>query len=125
MSRTFRLVVTLLVLLSSSVLLSTPPARSEPLRLGAIMTDPSGVRFQVLRYGVLNLATQAGSEALYRRINRSAGIVCKATPITRPVFRADTERCRQNAISLAVAAIGSERLIAVHAAHSTRHGQRG
>jgi|JI7StandDraft_1071085.scaffolds.fasta_scaffold292537_2 UrcA family protein len=125
MSRTARFIITALLLLSSGVLLSTPPARSESLRLSAILSTPEGLRYQVLRYGDIDLATQAGSEALYRRINRSATTVCQTTPVTRPVFRADIERCRQNAISIAVAAIGTERLVAIHAAHSARRMRRG
>lgn len=125
MSRIFSFMICACLLLSSSVLLSMPVAGAEPLRLSAVMTGPGGLRYQVLRYGDLNLATRAGSEALYGRIKRSAALVCQATPVTRPVFRADIARCEQHAISLAVAAIGAEGVMAVHASHSARREQRG
>ena len=125
MSRTSSFIINAFILLSSCVLLSKPATGSEALRLSAVMTGPDGLRYQVLRYSDLNLATQAGSEALYQRITRSAGLVCQATPVTRPVFRADVERCRQNAVALAVAAIGADGLNAVHATHAARRAQRG
>ena len=89
MSRTARFIITALLLLSSGVLLSTPPARSESLRLSAILSTPEGLRYQVLRYGDIDLATQAGSEALYRRINRSATATQPISPGSSQVISAD------------------------------------
>lgn len=100
--------------LLSIVMLPGTAAMSEPLRLSAVMTNPDGVRFQVLRFSDLNPASPAGTEALYRRIKRSAELVCQVSPVTRPVFRADIERCRRSAVARAIAEIGSDALNARH-----------
>ncbi len=120
-----RFAATAACLMAIVALLPPTPARAEPLRLSAIMTNPDGVRFQVMRFGDLNLASAAGSERLYQRINRSAELVCQSTPVTRPVFRAAIETCRRNAVARAVAAIGSEALTAHHRAHQLRRSPRG
>ena len=121
----FRFTAAAACLLSVAALLSARPAHAEPLRLGAIMTNPDGVRFQVMRFGDLNPASASGSERLYRRINRSAELVCQSTPVTRPVFRAAVERCRRDAVARAVAEIGSDALTAHHRMHLLRRMPRG
>lgn len=121
----FRLTLTATCLLSVAALLTGQPAQAESLRLGAIMTNPDGVRFQVLRFDDLNPGSASGSQRLYRRIQRSADLVCQSTRVTRPVFRAAIERCRRDAVARAVAEIGSVALTAHHRAHLLRRTARG
>jgi UrcA family protein len=125
MYKNFRFTATAACLLSVAALLTGKSTHAEPLRLSAIMTNPDGVRFQVLRFGDLNPASASGNERLYRRIQRSADLVCQSTRVTRPVFRAAIERCRRDAIARAVAEIGSEALTAHHRAHLQRRAARG
>ena len=69
-----------------------------------------------VNYADLNLASAAGTAALYGRIKRAAGLVCGAgsDPIQLQrhlVWRA----CVDGAIANAVATVGSPRLTALHA----------
>jgi UrcA family protein len=43
---------------------------------------PSASEKQIVRYGDLNLATQAGLQALYRRIENAAADVCGPSTVT-------------------------------------------
>ena len=74
----------------------------------------------VVRYGDLNLATDAGARKLYHRLSVAAQEVCP-TPDTRQLALVDYNRtCRANAIARAVHQINSPQLAALHADRSNR-----
>ncbi len=74
----------------------------------------------VVRYGDLNLATEAGARKLYHRLSVAAQEVCPS-PDTRSLALVDYNRtCRANAMAHAVHRINSPQLAALHAEHSNR-----
>lgn len=104
--------------------LLTATATAAPLTRSGVLTAPDGVRYQVVRYGDLNLASLNGNQALYRRIVNSAQRVCEQRTPMRPTFKADVAKCRDAAVTRAVDSINLETLKAVHhAAQTQRHGR--
>jgi UrcA family protein len=71
----------------------------------------------VVRYSDLNLATDSGTHALYRRLTQAAEQVCPAEPSNTHITNEKTLKCRQEALSAAVSKIHSQRLAALHAAN--------
>jgi UrcA family protein len=71
----------------------------------------------VVRYSDLNLATDSGTRALYRRLTQAAEQVCPAEPSNTHMKNERTEKCRQEALSAAVSKIHNQRLAALHAAN--------
>jgi UrcA family protein len=74
----------------------------------------------VVHFGDLNLGTDAGALALYRRIVAAAAQVCPAWDPNNLGSIGAGAACRKTVIAHAVAAIPSERLAAVRAAHDKR-----
>jgi UrcA family protein len=69
----------------------------------------------VVRYGDLDIESEAGAEALYRRLQLAARRVCPGD--SRDLaMRAAVRACRAQAIERAVGSIGSTRLAAVQSA---------
>ncbi len=73
----------------------------------------------VVRYTNLDLQTDAGASALYRRIAAAARQVCPDYS-REPARVAAMRACRADAIERAVAGVGNERLAAIHAARVQR-----
>lgn len=73
-------------------------------------------------YSDLDLATSAGTRALYQRITSAAQSVCPAyDPRDLEAFAASRE-CQQQAIARAVRQVGNSHLAAVHAKARARRG---
>jgi len=72
----------------------------------------------LVRYGDLDLATDAGAHELYRRILIGSQLVC-GNPDHRDLVAMRVSRnCRMEAIQRAVQAVGNPQLAAISAAHS-------
>ncbi len=75
----------------------------------------------VVRYGDLDLATEAGTARLYQRISAAAERVCPSAD-ARDLKRAQVARsCQAEAIERAVASVGNARLASLQA----NRGRRG
>jgi UrcA family protein len=66
-----------------------------------------------VRYGDLNLSSDAGVANLYARLRGAAKQVCLYSS-----FRMTDQGCVANALEVAVAKVGNERLQALHRQHS-------
>jgi len=105
----------LLGALATAALLASPAI--------AAAADPAADVPRVsVQYSNLDLATSAGTRALYQRIRSAARKVCPAyDPLDLEAFAASQE-CQQQAIARAVRQIGNARLAAVHARARARRG---
>ena len=73
-----------------------------------------------VRYGDLDLSTEQGANALYRRIVNAARQVCD-NPGSRDLQRfVASEKCQAKAIEQAVSDVHSTKLAMVFAAHNAR-----
>ncbi len=75
----------------------------------------------VVRYSSDALATDSGTRALYRRLSQAAEAVCPNPSNTRLVSEV-VLKCRQEALTAAVAKIHSQRLAVLHASRMTKSG---
>ena len=75
----------------------------------------------VVQYNADALATDSGTQALYRQLSQAAEQVCPNPTGTRLVKPAVLQ-CRQEALNAAVAKIHSQRLAALHASRMTKSG---
>ena len=73
-----------------------------------------------VRYSDLNLATQAGSQELFSRIEHAAHAVCAPADIRDLQAVAAASACRAQAIEKAVRDVNSPQLAAVYAAHQRK-----
>ena len=73
-------------------------------------------REATVRYSDSNLATDEGARALYSRLARAAERVCPNEPPYAHISTTSVLKCRQEALSAAVAKIHNQRLAALHAA---------
>ena len=105
--------------------LLTATATAAPLTRSGVLTASDGVRYQIVRYGDLNLASLDGNQMLYRRIVKSAELVCARNTPVRPTFQADVIACRDAAVERAVQSIGHARLTSVHLAAAAQRRGRG
>jgi len=81
-----------------------------------------GDRFQtVVHYSNDTLATDSGTRALYRQLERAAEEVCPMPSNTR-IVNAQVQQCRKDALTAAVNKIHSQRLAALHAAAKPKSG---
>jgi UrcA family protein len=71
----------------------------------------------VVNFSDLNLSTDRGTQVLYRRLTRAAEQVCPAEPSNSHITNENVLKCRQQALSAAVAKVHSQRLAALHAAN--------
>jgi UrcA family protein len=83
---------------------------------GAAVADE--VPSTTVKYGDLNLGTDAGVHALYGRLVRAADRVCHVEFNVDLQTRQRALECREAAIARAVAALGNPRLVALRAAHA-------
>ena len=91
------------------------------LGLGAASAATSGsdVSAIVVKYGDLNLATDAGVSALYHRIVHAAGQVCPDPLMNDLMFRERIFECRRQAVARAIQQVGNSRLAALYASDAT------
>lgn len=75
----------------------------------------------VVHYTADTLATDSGTRALYRRLERAAEQVCPAASNTR-LPNEHVVKCRQEALTAAVNKIHNQRLAALHAAATSKSG---
>ncbi|MGH8289435.1 MAG: UrcA family protein [Steroidobacteraceae bacterium] len=73
-------------------------------------------------YNLLDLSSDHGTRALYRRIVNAAETVCPPADSLNLNETAASKECQQEAIASAVAKVGSARLAAVRAQMLPRHG---
>jgi UrcA family protein len=71
----------------------------------------------VVHYADLDLATEQGARALYRRIAIAAETVCPAADNRDLAAAAESRSCREQAIARAVRDVGTPLLAAVYADH--------
>lgn len=87
----------------------------------AVAADQDTVPTARVRYGDLNLATDAGARALYQRIQAAARTVCPIVDLRDLARLVEAQACRREAIERAVNAVGSPKLASAHRA-ATRRG---
>lgn len=105
----------LLAALGSAALLASPA-------IAAAASPAADVPQVSVPYSDLDLATSAGTRALYQRITSAAQSVCPAyDPRDLEAFAASRE-CQQQAIARAVRQVGNSHLAAVHAKARARRG---
>ena len=94
-------------------------ASFAPASLAASLGDPPSI---TVRYDDLNLANNAGVEALYRRIRNAARDVCDQAAGTAigPGIHREWQQCYQNAVTDAVGKVNNSKLAVLHA-----HNGRG
>lgn len=85
--------------------------------LAAASTGVSAVH---VSYRDLDLATDAGSQALYERISHAARKVCAVSDIRDLTALAQSDRCERTAVSQAVRQLHNARLAALAAAAAPR-----
>jgi UrcA family protein len=88
----------------------------------ASAAQPSdGIPQTAVYYNPLDLATDQGTQALYRRIVSAARAVCPGYDSRDLTAFADSRECQRQAVARAIVKIGDGRLAAVHArAHTWR-----
>ena len=79
---------------------------------------------QLVTYQDLNLNSDAGTQALYRRIQRAANKVCGEVDVRELAGMRVKQACVESAISQAVAAVNSPMLTKVYLANSGEPGQQ-
>jgi UrcA family protein len=103
---------TLLQVLCATAAIAGPLAASA----GTSMSDVPTV---TVRYDDLNLASDAGTKALLRRLSAAADRVC-AVGQSRELRRENyAEQCASEALSRAVVAVHNERLSTLYRAHGS------
>jgi UrcA family protein len=82
--------------------------------IAAAATPADDVPQIVVRYGDLNLQTDAGLQALHRRLSHAAGQVCGVPASKIDLARAAAvSRCQNEAIARAIRALPNEHLVEV------------
>ena len=74
------------------------------------------LRETTVHYSLSSLATDEGVREVYSRLARAAEAVCPTEFSYGHIHSGDTAKCRQAALSAAVAKIHNQRLAALHAA---------
>jgi UrcA family protein len=78
---------------------------------------PSDTEKQIVRYGDLNLATQAGLQALFRRIQNAAGEVCGPSTVAGSrIISTAWKDCVSNSVRDAILEVNHPSLTAYYAA---------
>ena len=86
------------------------------LAVSAQAAAPQANESVVVRYDDLNLASTAGAQALYARINTAAERACGGSPPMRELRRQQAyAACVNESVETAVKKIDSQRLQALHA----------
>jgi UrcA family protein len=85
---------------------------------GERLTVKDGVPAIVVKYGDLDISTEAGARALYARLETAAKRVCP-DPASRDLSLFEAARaCRQQALDRAVGALNSPALAAISSRHA-------
>lgn len=115
---------TLITSTNLSPLITTAIFGALALSCGAISAaaDSSDLPQVVVKFGDLNLSTQQGAAALYRRIAAAADEVCESySPHSRDLLAQQRIRgCVQKAIADAVTRVGRPELFAIYNAKNHR-----
>jgi UrcA family protein len=74
------------------------------------------LRESTVHYSLSSLATDEGAREVYNRLARAAEAVCPNEPVYGHLRTSNVAKCRQAALSAAVAKIHNQRLAALHAA---------
>jgi UrcA family protein len=83
--------------------------------VGSLILSPAFAADQVrINYSNLDLATPAGADVLYRRIERAAKTVCRSFPLEGVRHYRVWRSCYRSAIERAVAEVDDVRLTARH-----------
>jgi UrcA family protein len=104
------------VLTATAAAASAGPACADDVAT-AVPSDVNAVR---VSYHDLDLATDAGSQALYQRITQAARKVCAVSDIRDLTALAQSEGCERAAVAHAVRQVHNARLAAVVAAATPR-----
>ena len=107
------------VLVGGSLLLGTLGVAQAATPANTV-TISNEVPSVTVRYGDLNLATEAGAHKLYQRLSAAAQEVCPSEDQRSLALFAYNRTCRANAIARAVHQINSPQLAALHAEHVNR-----
>lgn len=75
-----------------------------------------------VHYNSLELTSDNGTQALYKRLVSAARVVCPGYDSRDLAAYADSRACQREAVARAIMHIGSARLAAVHAHANTRRG---
>lgn len=89
----------------SSLLLASGPAHAGAGRTTTVMTAEDGRRFQIVRFGDLDLRTDAGNSALHSRLRASARRVCAQSETGPRIAPADQQECMRTALNRALSSI--------------------
>lgn len=85
---------------------------AAPLYAGAVAATPT--QSVTVHFGDLNLQSDAGIRALYSRIQAATRVVCSPEPAGDRLAMLQFKACRSEALSNAVAQVGSPALAALH-----------
>lgn len=100
--------------LSAAALLASPAASAAQPAADAPQTT--------VYYSFLDLSSDQGTQALYRRIVSAARTVCPASDTRDLAAFAASRECQRAAVSRAVNQIGNARLAAVYSRSVPKHG---
>ena len=112
--------------LAQSLLACVLSAAAAAASAGAACVDdlataaPSDANAVHVSYRDLDLATDAGSRALYERISQAAHKVCAVSDIRDLTALAQSDRCERSAVSHAVQQVHNARVAALVAAAAPR-----
>jgi UrcA family protein len=104
------------VLTAAATAASAGPACMDD-SVASAASDANAVR---VSYRDLDLATDAGSQALYQRISQAAHKVCAVSDIRDLAALAQSDSCERNAVSHAVRQVHSARLATLLASGAPR-----
>jgi UrcA family protein len=107
--------LTLLTALGTAALLASPA-------IAAAASPAADVPQVSVPYSALDLATRAGTEALYQRIARAARSVCPAYDSRDLEAFAASRECQRQAVARAVRQVGNSHLTALQARARARRG---
>jgi UrcA family protein len=102
------------VLTAATALLSPATAVAGEPEAGGMQTS--------VYYTQSDLATERGTRALYRRLERAAQEVCPVGASPFPSAASSSKECQRQAIARAIGEIGSARLAAIDAQVLARRG---
>jgi UrcA family protein len=88
--------------------------------VSAAATSTADVPSIVVHYADLNIATEQGARALYRRISIASWRVCPNADLRDLQAFGQSRTCREQAIARAVRDVGTPLLAAVYADHLKR-----
>jgi UrcA family protein len=94
----------------------------QPAAAQATSVNAEGFRTTTVRYGDLNLDSQAGADALMSRIERAVKKVCAVEGVARFAMSREVKQCQRTATEKAVAQVNAPSVWAAFEARSERRG---